>query len=448
MSHTPFPPDFLWGAATAAFQIEGAADTHAKGPSIWDAFCAVPGHIRDGATGAVTCDHYHRMPQDVRLMQALNLRAYRFSISWPRVMPTGRRPLNPAGLDFYDRLVDTLREAGIEPLPTLYHWDLPLELQTQLGGWAHDDCLARFADYAALMFDRLGDRVHYWLTLNEPQVVVDAGYFHGMHPPGVTDRTLGYRVGHNLLRAHALAVERYRAARSGQGQISLAINAAYAFPHSDAPEDQDAAERAMLNFGGWFADPVHVGDYPAVLRQRLGAQLPEFSPEDTQRLKGSTDFFALNYYFSDLVRHAPNAGPMETEIVPQTDVPHTEMGWPVRPDGLHRLLVWLHQRYGARPVYITENGIALNDVPDAADAVDDPQRIAYLRDHIAALAAARADGVDVRGYFVWSLIDNLEWAQGFSKRFGLVRCNYETQERIIKASGHWYAKWIAGNGAE
>lgn len=438
---TPTSP-FLWGAATAAFQIEGAALADGKGPSIWDLFCATPGRTAAGDTGEIACDHYRRWREDVDLLRTLGVNAYRFSISWPRVMPTGRGRVNAAGLDFYDRLVDALRAADIEPMVTLYHWDLPAALQMELGGWAHDDVPLLFADYAARVFDALGDRVRLWLTLNEPWVVVDAGYFHGVHAPGIRDRPLGYRAGHNLLRAHAFAAARYRAARHAGGAISLALNATFNRPASPDPADAEAAERAMQGFAGWFGDPPCFGDYPAVMRQRLGSLLPQFSDDERKLLRGSADFLALNYYFSDVVRHAPGRGPMELELVPIAGAPRTDMDWPVTPDGLTSLLHWLRNRYGRLPTYITENGAAFDDRPDADGFVDDADRIAYLRDHISAAEKAAAGGVDLRGYFVWSLLDNLEWAAGFSKRFGLVHCDRRTQKRTIKASGRWYSRRI------
>jgi len=438
-----FPADFLWGAATAAYQVEGAAQADGKGPSIWDEFLATAGNSVTGDTGDVACDSYHRLREDVDLMRQLNLRAYRFSISWPRVLPAGRGRTNPRGIAFYDRLVDALCAAGIEPLATLYHWDLPATLQRELAGWAHADLPHIFADYAELMFDRLGDRVRTWLTLNEPWCTVCGGYFDGVHAPGVKDRALGYRVGHNLLRAHAYAVARYRSVRRAGGQISFALNTSYSFPASASPQDTAAAERALLNFGGWFADPVYYGDYPPVMRERLGALLPEFTPEDQRLLKRSIDFLALNYYTSEVVRHAAGVGPMETEVVPQPQLKHTQMGWTVMPTGLYHVLLWMHRRYPGLPIYVTENGAAVEDRPDETGFVDDPERIAYLSDHIAAMRAALAEGVDVRGYFVWSLLDNLEWTLGFSRRFGLVRCDFTTLQRTIKASGHWYARLIA-----
>jgi beta-glucosidase/6-phospho-beta-glucosidase/beta-galactosidase len=326
---------------------------------------------------------------------------------------------------------------------TLFHWDLPAALQFELGGWAHPDLAPIFADYAEQAFRRLGDRAPLWLTLNEPWVVVDAGYFHGVFPPGVKNQRQGYLVGHNLLRAHAHAVARFRGQGRAGGQISFALNSAFYFPQSDSAADRAAAERAVVNFAGWFADPPHFGDYPALLRERLGNLLPAFSDEDTRLLRRSMDYIALNYYTSDVVRHAPGRGVMEYELATGPDVPRTEMHWPIMPAGQHALLCWLSERYERLPVYITENGAALPDRPDAAGYVHDLDRIAYLRDHFAAAARAARDGVDLRGYFVWSLIDNLEWAAGFAKRFGLIHCDRRTLRRTIKASGEWYARVIA-----
>lgn len=443
MSAAAFPPSFLWGAATAAYQVEGGALADGKAPSIWDVFCAIPGKTLRGDTGEVACDHYHRWREDIDLMRRLNLRAYRLSLSWPRVLPQGRGPVNECGWDFYDRLIDGLCAAGITPMVTLYHWDLPALLQFEMGGWAHPDIAHVFADYAEQAFRRLGDRVPLWLTLNEPWVVVDGGYLHGVFPPGVKDRREAYLAGHNLLRAHAQAVARFRAHGPRGGQISFALNSAYYFPATDSTDDKAAAERAVLNFAGWFADPPWFGDYPDIMRERLGDLLPRFSDEDARLLRRSVDFIALNYYTSDFVRHAPGHGLMDYEIVTPADIPRTEMNWPILPDGLHGLLCWLSDRYGRLPVYITENGAAMPDAPDANGFVDDPDRIAYLRDHFSAAARAMRDGVDLRGYFVWSLMDNLEWTAGYTKRFGLIHCDRRTLRRTIKASGHWYARVIA-----
>ncbi|HEY3242766.1 MAG TPA: GH1 family beta-glucosidase [Phycisphaerae bacterium] len=443
-----FPDGFLWGAATAAYQIEGAAAQDGRGPSIWDEFCHAPGNSVNGETGDVACDHYHRWREDLDLMTMLKLNAYRFSISWSRVMPQGYGAVNQRGLDFYDRLVDGLRARNIEPVVTLYHWDLPAALQWELGGWLHDDSAALFADYAELMFKRLGDRVKFWLTLNEPWCSVDGGYFHGAHAPGIKNRKWGYRAGHNLMRAHAYAVARYRALRPRDGKISFALNMAYSFPASESAEDRGAAERAMVGFGGWFGDPAYYGDYPALMRQRLGDLLPEFSPQDSALLKRSMDYIALNYYTSDVMRHKPGAGLMDAEAVPQPQRHHTAMNWPAVPEGFRALLGWLNRRYPELPIYITENGAGYEEAAGPENFVDDQRRIAYLREHIAAMHAAIRDGVDVRGYLAWSLLDNLEWSCGFAKRFGLVRCDFETLKRTIKSSGYWYARVIANKGLD
>lgn len=434
--------EFFWGAATAAYQIEGAWQHDGKGPGIWDDFCRIPGKTRHGDTGEVACDHYNRWNADVQLMRELGLQAYRFSVSWPRVMPRGRGAVNPAGIDFYDRLVDALLRAGITPFVTLYHWDLPAALQSELDGWLHPDLPAIFADYAGVVFDRLGDRVAHWLTINEPWVIACAGYFDGVHPPGVRDRAAGYRAAHNLLRAHAYAVARYRSAPHPAGQISFALNSSFSFPATDSPHDLAAAQRAIENFAGWFGDPCWFGDYPAVMRERLGELLPVFTQQDAALLRRSMDFIALNYYTSDVVRHAAGANAMDAEIVTPPGFPRTEMNWPIMPDGFRELLCWLSRRYGGLPMYVTENGAACPDQPDERGYVDDQDRIAYLQSHLSALGAAMAAGADLRGYFVWSLMDNLEWTEGFSKRFGIVRCEPGSLRRIIKASGRWYAKLI------
>ncbi len=442
MTEPVFPSNFLWGTATSAYQIEGAADLDGRGPSIWDVFCRVPGKIARGESGDVACDHYRRCAEDVSLMRDIGLRAYRFSISWPRVMPTGRDRVNAKGLDFYDRLVDRLCDAGIEPVATLYHWDLPAALQFELGGWLHDDLPKIFADYGRVMFDALGDRVRYWLTINEPWCVVDGGYFAGVHAPGARNEQWGYLVGHNLIRAHAHAVAAYRAGAKPGGAISFAMNLGYSYPENESNGDGAAAERAMVAMGGWFADPMHFGDYPPMMRERLGDLLPAFSREEASLLRGSMDYIALNYYHSDIVRHSPASGRFELERADYPDVPRTEMGWAIVPDGLRRALHWVADRYPSLPVYVTENGAACNDHVGADGEIDDQNRIAYLHDHLAAASDALRDGVDLRGYFVWSLLDNFEWSCGYDKRFGLIRCDFPTGKRTIKASGRWYARFI------
>ncbi|MCP4247010.1 MAG: beta-glucosidase [bacterium] len=440
-----FPSDFLWGAATAAYQIEGAARSGGRGPSIWDVFCRIPGKVADGHNGDVACDHYHRFAEDVGLMQSLNLRAYRFSISWPRILPQGRGQVNTEGLDFYDRLVDSLNEADIEPFVTLYHWDLPAALQLELGGWLHPDLPKLFADYAAVLFDRLGDRVRFWTTINEPWCVVDGGYLSGGLAPGAVNRTWAYQAAHNLLRAHAYAVAGYRGSRNGKGAITFALNMPYSEPASDTTADRQAAERAMLDFGGWFADPACFGDYPAVMRDNMGDLLPKFTPQDSELLKGSMDYLALNYYFSDVVQHIAGNGALAYRRLEQPGRPKTAMDWPIVPEGLGKLLHWLAARYPGLPIYLTENGASFDDRPDGNGFVDDQNRISFLRDHFAVVSQAIREGVDVRGHLVWSLLDNFEWSCGYHKRFGLVRCDFESLQRTVKASGRWYADVIANN---
>lgn len=437
---------FLWGAATAAYQIEGAAYEDGKGPSTWDVFCRIPGKTVAGDTGEVACDHYHRVSEDVALMRELGLRAYRFSVSWPRVLPTGRGAINERGLAFYDRLVDALLAAGITPVCTAFHWDLPAALQFELGGWTHRDIAAIFADYAGLLFDRLGDRVKDWITINEPWVVTDAGYFAGVHPPGVKDERLGYLAGHNLIRAHGAAVARYRAGKHADGRITFALNTSYSFPRTDSQADRDAAERAIQTFGGWFTDPPYFGDYPAIMRDRLGDLLPAFTTDESRQLKGSMDYLALNYYTSDNVAHAPGKGRFDLERVLCPGFPVTEMDWPIVPDGFRLLLRWLAKRYPGLPIVITENGAAMPDEPDNTGFVNDVDRIDYLRTHIGAVQQAAREGVPMAGYLVWSLLDNLEWAAGFAKRFGLIHCDRRTLKRTIKQSGLWYADLIRRGG--
>lgn len=437
-----FPPGFLFGAATAAYQIEGAAREAGRGPSIWDVFCATPGRTAAGDTGETACDHFRRWREDVGLMGELGLQAYRFSVSWPRVFPQGRGTLNHAGLDFYDRLVDELRAAGIEPMVTLFHWDLPAALQMEFGGWQHEDSPHWFADYARAVYDRIADRVRLWITLNEPWCVVDGGHFHGVHAPGIQDRRIGYRVGHNVMRAHAHAVAAYRSHPRGTGQISFALNTTYSEPATASSEDAAAAERAMLNFAGWFTDPAWYGDYPAVMRECLGDLLPAFSADDQRLLRRSMDYLALNFYFGDVVRHTPGKGPFEYESFYDPAAAKTQMDWPITPGALTKCLQWLSRRYGQLPIYITENGAAMPDNADGGGFVDDQDRIEYLHSHVAAVQDAMHSGVDVRGYLVWSLMDNLEWSLGFEKKFGLIRCDRTTLERTIKASGRWYAGLI------
>jgi beta-glucosidase len=447
MNATPFefPNDFLWGCATSAYQIEGSPLADGAGPSNWHRFSHTPGTVRNGDTGDVACDHYRRWREDVALMRDLGLNAYRFSIAWPRVMPQGRGPVNRAGLDFYDRLVDALLAAGIEPMATLYHWDLPAALDDR-GGWLNPDIADWFADYAGAVFDALDDRVPMWATLNEPWVVTDGGHLHGVLAPGHRSLYEPPIVSHNLMRAHAMAVQRYRAG-AGRHRIGLVVNIEPKYPASDNPADQEAARRAHAYMNRQYVDPVFLGRYPARLRDVFGEAWPEWPAADMALLREPIDFVGVNYYTRAVVRHDPTAWPQRASAVPQPGATCTETGWEVCPQALTDTLAWLGARCGGAPLYVTENGAAFYDPPTLIDGTcEDPLRVQYLRLHLQAVAAAIQKGVDVRGYFAWSLLDNLEWAHGFSKRFGLVHVDFATLRRTPKTSARFYSGVIASRG--
>ncbi len=434
-----FPPDFTWGAATAAYQIEGAWNEDGKGESIWDRFSHTPGKVRDGNTGDVACDHYHRYAEDIALMGRLGLKAYRFSIAWPRVIPGGCGPANLAGLDFYDRLVDALLAANIQPFVTLYHWDLPQALQER-GGWGNRDVCGSFAEYAALMARRLGDRVRHWTTLNEPWVIAFEGHRSGRHAPGLQDERLALQVAHHLLVAHGLAVQAIRASEA-QAEVGIALNLWPVDPATDSPADRGAAEQAWQKDCVWFLDPLFRAHYPPAVWQAHGANVPTVQPGDLALISQRLDFLGVNFYARSVLG-ASGA----VSRVPGTE--YTEIGWEIHPPALRRLLVRLHREYRLPPLYITENGAAFADELSSDKRVHDPRRVTYLREHLIQIRQAMDDGVNVRGYFVWSLLDNFEWAHAYSKRFGLVYVDYATQQRIVKDSGEWYAQVIARNGLE
>ncbi len=430
-----FPEGFVWGAATAAYQIEGAWDADGKGESIWDHFSHTPGKIEGGDTGDVACDHYHRYLEDIALMQQLGLGAYRFSISWPRVIPGGRGAANPAGLDFYERLVDALLEANIEPFVTLYHWDLPQALQ-DLGGWPQRELCGYFADYAALMVKRLGDRVRCWTTFNEPWVAAFVGYRDGRHAPGICDETLALQAAHHLLVAHGLAAQAIRSIEP-QAQVGIVLDM---WPVEAAAEpDRAIAELAWQKGAGWFLGPLLRGCYPVEAWQAYGAIAPQAHPGDLALIVQRLDFLGVNFYSRGLVQDGQYVRP-----VPGSE--YTEMGWEVHAPAFRRLLLRLKRDYRVPPLYITENGAAFPDELGPDGQVHDARRVAYLRDHFTQVRLAMDDGVDMRGYFVWSLLDNFEWAHGYSKRFGLVYVDYATRQRIVKDSAKWYAQVIARNG--
>ena len=441
---TPFPPDFLWGAATSAYQIEGSPLADGAGPSIWHEFAHTPGRTRDGDTGDLACDHYRRYRDDVALMGELGLNAYRFSVSWSRVLPEGRGRINPQGLDFYQRLVDALLEQGIQPMLTLYHWDLPAALDRR-GGWLNPDSAGWFADYAQILFRALDDRVRLWVTLNEPWVVVDGGYLHGVLAPGLRNPFAAPRAAHNLLRAHAAATQAYRAV--GRNQIGLVVNLEPKYPAAETAEDLAATMRADAYWNRQYLDPVFLGAYPPELAEIFGAAWPAFAAADLDVLRQPPDFLGINYYSRQVVRHDPHDWPLAAARVRQAGRTHTGLDWEVYPRGLTDILQWVAGRYGPLPLYITENGAAFYDPPRADGAVDDPLRRRYLRDHLRAARAALDAGVDLRGYFAWSLLDNFEWAHGYSQRFGLVHVDYATQQRTVKTSGAFYAEVVRSRGA-
>jgi len=440
-----FPDNFVWGAATSAYQIEGSPLADGAGASIWQRFVHTPGTIRDGDTGDVACDHYNRYIDDVALMKQIGLQAYRFSISWSRVIPQGRGAVNQKGLDFYDRLVDELLANGIAPMVTLFHWDLPAALDDQ-GGWLNRDIAGWFADYSRVMFRRLDDRVKLWATLNEPWVVSDQGYLHGVLAPGHRNKYEAPIAAHNLMRAHGAAVKAYR--EEGKHQIGLVVNLEPKYPASFDPADQEAAARGHAYMNAQFLDPVFLGCYPERMKDVYGDAWPDWPAEDLALIGQPIDFLGINYYTRSVSRDDPQSYVTRAAPVRQPLATYTETGWEVFAQGLLDTLNWVAQRYGNPPIYITENGSAFFD-PAVAEGGrgHDPLRVSYLQKHLQAIHCAIEAGVDVRGYYTWSLLDNLEWAHGFSKRFGIVHVNFSTQERTLKDSAYFYSEVIATNGA-
>jgi beta-glucosidase len=440
---TIFPAGFLWGAATSAYQIEGSPLADGAGPSIWHRFAHEPGRIAGGDHGDVACDHYRQFADDIRLIRDLGINSYRFSISWSRVLPAGIGGVNQSGVDFYSRLVDTLLEHGIRPFATLYHWDLPAALE-DAGGWAHADAPKWFADYSRLMFRTLGDRVPMWCTINEPWVVMEMGYVSGAHPPGRQNWAEAATVSHNLLRAHAAAVNAYRA--ESNGQIGLVVNLVPIEPASDSEADRIAARRMDAYLNRHFLDPALRGEFPIELPQMFGTDWPEIRSDELQQLSAPIDFVGINYYLRLVVKDDPCGGPPRAGIVALPNCPRTGLGWEIYPQGLTEVLQWVHARYGELPLYITENGAAFEDVVEPNGSVNDTARVQYLKQHLQAAAAAIRAGVTLRGYFVWSLLDNFEWQHGYSQRFGIVHVDYATQRRTPKASAKFYSDVICSHG--
>jgi beta-glucosidase len=437
-----FPKDFLWGAATSAYQIEGSPLADGAGPSNWHRFAHTPGCTLGDATGDVACDHYRRYAKDVEFMQWLGLNAYRFSLAWGRVLPAGRGAVNPAGLDFYARLIDELLERGIQPCVTLFHWDLPAALEDR-GGWLNPDIVHWFADYARTALRAFGDRVPLWTTINEPWVITDAGYLHGVHAPGHRSVFEAPIAAHHLLCAHGAALQACRA--EARCRMGLVVNLEPKEPASRTAVDVAASARADAYMNRQFLDPVLRGSYPAELPEIFGPAWPDVPPDEMALIRQPLDFLGINYYTRAIVRHDDTALPVRASAVPQPC--DTTTGWEAHPQSLTRALVWVKQRYGDIPLYVTENGAAFHDPQHALhDRVDDPQRVQYYREHLRAVIAAMRQGVDLRGYFVWSLLDNYEWASGYSHRFGLFHVDFETQRRTPKASAHFYRDVIRTRG--
>jgi beta-glucosidase len=444
MSDFRFPAGFLWGAATAAYQVEGSPLADGAGPSIWQRFAHTPGRMTNGDTGDVACDHYNRYRDDVALMRDLGLGAYRFSISWSRILPEGTGRVNERGLDFYRRLCDALLEASIQPVATLYHWDLPAALDDR-GGWINRDVANWFAEYAQTAFRALDDRIEMWATLNEPWVVTDGGYLHGALAPGHRNLFETPIASHNLLRAHGAAVQAYRAI--GSHQIGIVVNLEPKYPASESDEDAAANRRADAYMNRHYLDPIFRRAYPEEFPEMWGEAWPSFPSSDFDTIGAPIDFTGINYYKRGVTKNDPAT---IVERATRINPPHaiySTTDWEVFPQGLTDILTWFRDRYGAMPLYITENGAAFYDPPFALDGVvDDPLRVYYLREHIAAVGRAIEAGVDVRGYFVWSLLDNLEWSHGFTKRFGIIHVNFATQERTLKRSAHFYRDLIRNGG--
>ncbi len=440
-----FPTGFLWGAATSAYQIEGAPFADGAGASIWHRFVHTPGLTASGDTGDVACDHYHRYREDIALMRDIGLGAYRFSISWSRILPDGTGAVNARGLAFYDRLIDALLEENIQPLVTLYHWDLPAALDDR-GGWLNRDIAGWFADYATTLYKAFDDRVPMWVTLNEPWVIMDGGYMHGVLAPGHRNLFEAPIVSHNLLRAHGTAVQAYRAV--GRNRVGLVVNLEPKYPASENADDLAAMRRADAYMNRQYLDPVFRGAYPDEMRDIFGRAWPDFPAGDFAVIRQPIDFLGINYYLRGVTKHDPAVSPVRARNVAQPQHVYTETGWECYAPALTSVLLWIRERYGDVPLYITENGAAFFDPPSAIDGrVDDPLRVWYYREHLRAALDAMRQGVDLRGYFAWSLLDNFEWSLGYAKRFGLVHVDYHTLQRTPKSSARFYASVIRTDGA-
>jgi beta-glucosidase len=435
-----FPKDFLWGVSTSSYQIEGAVQEDGRGESIWDRFAHTPGNTSSGATGDVACDHYHRYREDVQLMRSLGVNAYRFSVAWPRVLPLGTGAVNLKGLDFYDRLVDELLAAGVTPVPTLYHWDLPQALE-DCGGWGSRATAYAFAGYAGTVARRLGDRVKLWITHNEMWCTAFLGYFMGIFAPGKRDPKLALQVAHHVLLSHGLAAAQIRAAAAGV-QVGVAPNLTPTYPASDSAEDAAAAYRFDGFFNRWVLDPLAGRGYPQDMWQLYGQAVPEVQDGDLETIAAPLDFLGVNYYNPAQIGYDPTAAPLFTRGVEDPALPKTA-DREYDPQWLYRLLLRLKDEYSFPALMITENGAAFHDELSADGYVHDEGRLRFLQVHFDAAARAIAEGVPLKGFFVWSLMDNFEWAAGYDLRYGITYVDFETQQRILKDSALWYKEWLA-----
>jgi len=447
MAEYLFPEGFLWGAATASYQIEGSPAADGKGESIWDRFSHTPGNIWNEENGDIACDHYRLYREDVKMMADMGLNAYRFSVAWPRIFPQGGGRVNEKGLDFYRRLIEELHKYKIKPVVTLYHWDLPQALQDR-GGWNNRDTSLYFAEYASALFNNLDLPVEMWITINEPWVIAILGNAFGVHAPGINDFSTALQVSHNLLLGHGLAVKAFREAKRGSEPIGITLNLAPIQPLTDSAKDREAAKVSDGFMNRWFLDPLFKGSYPQdmadIFARNFG--LPASEKDDAAVMAEAIDFLGINNYTRIIVENSGAADAFMGNPVNPPESEYTEMGWEVYPRGLYELLTRVHRDYGPLPLYITENGAAFPDEPSEDGTVDDPRRINYLHGYLQACHQALAEGVPLKGYFVWTLMDNFEWAFGFSKRFGLVYTDYETQKRYLKKSAYWYKKVIGQNG--
>lgn len=440
-----FPEDFQWGTATASYQIEGAYNEDGKGESIWDHFSHMPGKIYGEDTGDLACDHYHQYKEDVENMEKLSLKAYRFSISWPRIIPEGKGKTNKAGLDFYGRLVDELLEADIEPFVTLYHWDLPQALQKEQG-WENRDVVGYFADYVASVARHLKDRVHRWITHNEPWVVSFLGHAFGTHAPGITDFATALQVSHNLLLSHGRATEVLKNLGDENTRVGITLNLHPVYPVSQKEEDVKAAKRCDGYINRWFLDPVFKGAYPPDMWEYYQGKVPQIFPGDMSIISRKIDFLGINYYFRWIVKDNSQEKILKFSSSKPNKAEYTSMEWEIYPQGIYEILKRVQDDYSPQAVYITENGAAFPDRLDEEGKVKDDQRINYLKEHLFFAHKAIEEGVRLKGYFVWSLMDNFEWIYGYAKRFGLIYMDYLTQKRIFKESAHWYKRVIENNG--